>query len=94
MIDDPEWRGVDFVGIVTSDSRQNVTESGKLDKKNFLNLLDSNGVISSKLGVEFLPSTILLDEDGQIRYRVRGKLLGMSMMMLSKELGNIRGSLR
>jgi len=80
---------VSFVGVATSDSRQDILESNKLEKKQFLNLIDSDGIVSTALGVDSLPATLLVDASGHVRYRVKGRLIGPSLMMLARELENI-----
>ncbi len=60
------------VGIAVNDDKNKVIERERLDPHGYPLILDEDGSISSHYGVDALPQTILINEQGKVSYRVRG----------------------
>lgn len=76
-----------LVGIVANDSITRVLSSTKLEDKSYINLYDKEDVLFKKLKLEGVPSSILLNPQGEIVYRVEGALEDKMMTQISRLIG-------
>lgn len=72
------------LGVITDDTGNTVVESGKLDARPYDHLIDFNGRIFESLNISGLPTTLLIDNGGNIIGRFDGLLRESDQVALKK----------
>lgn len=67
-------RGGRVVGIASYDEKERILGADKLKKLSYEMALDQDGAAAMRFDIHALPQTVVMDPQGHIRYRVRGKL--------------------
>lgn len=83
---------VDVVGIATSDTRDAIAKSGKLQAMHYPQYLDESGGLAQALKIETLPQTILINSDGQILKRLNTAVDARLTQELDQQMATLRGS--
>lgn len=68
-------RPVHVVGVNTGDDRESAVEFAQNQKLGYASVLDADGAVARQFGVGTLPTLIILDAEGQVRF-VRSGVVG------------------
>ena len=90
LIDRHQDGSLEVIGVASYDSLAALQSSGLLAEAPFTVLLDDGGAAALAYKVPALPQSVLIDGEGQIRYRVKGALTHADIASLEATLLTIK----
>ena len=80
-------KNLHLVGVIASDSIARVLSSEKLKGRPYVNLFDVEDTLFKQLKLEGVPSSILVNPEGEIVYRVDGALMEKNLAQIDRLIG-------
>lgn len=75
------WR---MLGVASYDEAPRVAASEKVKTLSYEMALDEDGAVAGAFGIHALPQTLILDPEGRVVYRVKGRLTDQNIEEIKK----------
>ena len=75
------------LGVATLDTAAQVVEAEAKSPHPFPSIMDDDGAIAEKMGIQALPYSVIVDKNGRVSRRFAGPLSANDLQVIQKELG-------